>query len=126
MAPQLAVSLYCADPGFAAEAKRRIVARCPIVDNEQFCMGQTRDLSAKNLASLLYVLADVQSEATWVAIESSAPEVIEVLREDHHSAGPSQSPGLPPRESGSENLGATSVQPPNKIGISSDRGAADG
>ena len=87
VAPQLAVALLCADPGFVAEAKRRIVARCPIVDDEQFFRGQTRDVSAKNLASLLRVLADVQSEATWVATEGSAPDVIELLRGDHDSAG---------------------------------------
>ena len=85
-APQLAVSLHCSDPSFAAEAKRRIVARCPIVDDDDFFRGQTRDASAKNLASLLRVLALVQSEARWVVSESSAGDVRELLKRDHDSA----------------------------------------
>ena len=57
VAPQLAVSLYCSDPVFAERAKERTAARCPIIDDDGFFEGQTQPVSAKNLASLLRVVA---------------------------------------------------------------------
>jgi hypothetical protein len=86
VAPQLAVSLYCCDPAFATEAKRRIVTRCPIADEDGFFRGETRDVSAKNLASLLRALAYVPSAASWVASQLAAGDVRELLKFDRDSA----------------------------------------
>ena len=88
VAPQLAVSLYCSDPGFAAEAKRRILARCPIDDADGFFGGQTRDVSAKNLASLLRVMTYVPGDTRWTASELDGHDVRELLRADRDGAGP--------------------------------------
>jgi len=87
VAPQLAVSLLCCDPSFAAEAQRRIVARCPIVDDDDFFRGRTRDVSAKNFASLLQAVAYVPSETDWAASERRARDAQELLKADADAAG---------------------------------------
>ncbi len=91
VAPQLACTLYYADTDFAAEAKRRITAGCPVsapaglsaVERHIFtgpAGGSQR--SAKNLASLLQVLQRLPGEAPWVATELDKSEVQELLRTD--------------------------------------------
>ena len=87
VAPQLAVALLWADPSFLAEARRRIVGRCPIVDDDSFFHGDTRDVSAKNLASVLRVVASVPSETNWVASELRMHDVQDLLKSDRDSAG---------------------------------------
>jgi hypothetical protein len=87
VAPQLAVSLYCSDPRFIEEAKRRIALRCPILDDDGFFRGQTREVSAKNLAALLRVVAFSPSEASWAASEVRVVEVDELLHADRDSSG---------------------------------------
>src|SRR5262245_16830628 len=82
VAPQLAVALYCSDPNFVEQAKRRILARCPIDDDDGFFRHGSRHVSAKNLASLLRALAYAPPEATWTATELGAPDVRELLRAD--------------------------------------------
>jgi hypothetical protein len=87
VAPQLAVALYWADPGFIREAKRRILGRCPIDDDDGFFRGDTLSVSAKNLASVMQVVAVVPSETSWVASELLAQDVKELLRADQDDAG---------------------------------------
>jgi len=87
VAPQLAVSLYYSDGNFAEEARRRIVARCPIDDSDNFFRGHTSVPSAKNLASLLQVLNSVPAKASWVASERQAKDVQTLLEADIDSAG---------------------------------------
>jgi hypothetical protein len=87
VAPQLAVALFWIDPEFVAESKRRIVALCPIVDDDGFFRGDTRDVSAKNLASMLGVMAHIPSEMRWVASELRMPDVQGLLKSDRDSAG---------------------------------------
>jgi hypothetical protein len=81
------VALYWADPNFILEAKRRIVCRCPIIDDDDFFRGDTRHVSAKNLASILRVVAYVPSEASWVASEPLAHDVKELLNGDRDASG---------------------------------------
>jgi hypothetical protein len=87
VAPQLAVALYWTDPKFAVEAKERIVRRCPITDDDGFFRGDTREASAKNLASLLQVMAYVPSESSWLDIQRRASDVKGLLAADIDSAG---------------------------------------
>jgi len=87
VAPQLAVSLSCSDTGFAVNARLRIVARCPILDDDGFFRGQTQRVSAKNLGSLLRVLAYVPGQASWAASQLQAPDVRELLKADYDAAG---------------------------------------
>jgi hypothetical protein len=87
VAPQLAVSLYWSDPDFPEEARRRIVARCPIDDSDYFFRGMTRNASAKNLASLLGVMKCIRSDAYWAASELQAAEVQDLLESDIDAAG---------------------------------------
>jgi hypothetical protein len=87
VAPQLAASLYCSDPGFAQNAKPRIAARCPIIDDDGSFRGQTQDVSAKNLASLLRVVAYLPGETSWAASQHRADDVHELLKADHDTAG---------------------------------------
>ena len=87
VAPQLAVALYCSDPDFVGQAKRRILARCPIDDDDGFFREGSRHASAKNLASLLALLTSAPAEANWAAAELRAPDVRELLRADGDASG---------------------------------------
>jgi hypothetical protein len=87
VAPQLAVSLYCSDPGFAERAKSRIAARCPILDDDEFFRGHTRHASAKNLASLLRVVTYLPGETSWAAAQHRAHDAHELLEADYDASG---------------------------------------
>jgi hypothetical protein len=87
VAPQLSVALSWADPGFIMEARRRITSRCPVDDDDGFFGGDTRHVSARNLASLLRAAACVSSDTSWVAAEHRAHDVQELLNADRDAAG---------------------------------------
>jgi hypothetical protein len=93
VAPQLAVALWFSDPEFTSEAKRRVVARCPVAVPEDVARPegllafQRREISAKNLASLSGVLSHVPSEAAWIMSELAAGDVQALLKSDVDSAG---------------------------------------
>jgi hypothetical protein len=87
VAPQLAVSLYCSDPGFAERAKARIAARCPIIDDDDCFRGYTQQPSAKNLASLLRVVTYIPGETSWAASQHRAHDVHELLKADYDASG---------------------------------------
>jgi hypothetical protein len=95
VAPQLACALYFLDPEFASEAKRRIAGLCPVAVPPGLSAAERHSAtgsaglsqrSAKNLASLMRVLARIPSETTWVASELDKPEVQELLESDVDSS----------------------------------------
>jgi len=94
--PQLAVAAYLTDPEFAARARSRIEARCPISEPE-ISDGDDRDAmtgpgdadirSGKMAASLLALCELIADDAPWVEAARNDPAIARLLRIDGRRNG---------------------------------------
>ena len=87
VAPQLAVVLYLSDPEFRHGAKQRIASRCPVTAASDLDVHVERTIRAKNIASLLRMVASLPSETHWVASELEHADVRVLMKADTDSCG---------------------------------------